>query len=103
MCAVPWSEADNHTSSRLDAETIGSGYDAVLGEECPDNRSVSNYASNGRLLAATQLVGESQTAGTIFAGFGGLAPTAFPNQWFNMEAEVGETHNDIANQCMLCN
>ena len=97
------SEAHNYISSRLDAETIGPGYDAVLGEGCRDKRSVSNYAANWRLLAATQLVGESEAAGTIFAGFLGLAPTAFRNQWFNMEAEVGEAHDKLANQCMLCN
>ena len=92
-----------YISSRLVAETISSGYDAVLGEGRRDNHSVLNYAANWRLLAATQLVGESQAAGTIFAGFLGLAPTAFPTQCFNMEAEVGEAHDNQANQCMLCN
>ena len=97
-------ELKSKSSVRLEAETIGdSDNDAVLGRGCRDVRSVTNYAANWRLLAATQLVGESQTAGSIFAGFLGLCPSAFQNQWFKMEEEVGDEHDHLAQQCMLCN
>jgi hypothetical protein len=43
--------------------------------------SVSRFGANWRLLAATQLFGESQKAGEMVASFLDLAPLAFRERW----------------------
>jgi hypothetical protein len=57
--------------------------------------SVSRFSANWRLLAATQLFGESQKAGEILAGFLDLAPSAFRRPWWVMEDQLGVEHEEL--------
>jgi hypothetical protein len=60
----------------MEAETVD-----VDSEDKRVLRSVSHFAANWRLVAATQLFGESQKAGEIVSGFLDLAPSAFQKSW----------------------
>ena len=61
-------------------------------------RSASAYAANWRLLMATQLFGEAQKAGEIVTGFLDLAPSAFQKNWWNMEGELADVHQELASE-----
>jgi hypothetical protein len=64
---------------------------------------IEKYAANWRLLAATQLFGESQTAGEIIAGFLDLAPAAFKNNWSGMEEKLGAEHELVSSKLIRQN
>jgi hypothetical protein len=78
----------------MEAETADMDVDEV---ECKRGlRSTARFAANWRLVALTQLFGESQKAGKVAAGFLDLAPTAFPKNWWNMEDMLALQHEQLA-------
>jgi hypothetical protein len=79
----------------MEAETV------VLRGETHDNRSkssVTRFTANWRLLAATQLFGESQKAGEIVTSFLDLAPSAFRRPWWKMEEELALAHDHVTSE-----
>jgi hypothetical protein len=59
-------------------------------------RRNSRFAVNWGLVAGNQLLGESQKAGEIVAGFLDLAPHAFPKNWWRMEDQKrGRSYNSL--------
>jgi hypothetical protein len=65
--------------------------------------SVSRFACNWRLLQATQLIGESQKAGDIIAGFLDLAPLTFQKPWWKMENELSVHHTKLTKEIIFQN
>jgi hypothetical protein len=59
---------------------------------------IPKYAVNWRLLAATQLFGESQKAGEIISGFLDLSHSAFRSNWCRMEEELSVAHEEVADE-----
>jgi hypothetical protein len=81
---------------KQDGDTVDSAAD--LEENTVDKRSlssISRFGANWRLLAATQLFGESQKAGEIVASFLDLAPSAFRERWFGMEDLLAVKHENV--------
>jgi hypothetical protein len=82
----------------MEAKTVAS--DAV--NRMPPH-FVARFASNWRLLQAMQLIGESQKAGEIIAGFLDLAPSTFQKPWWKMENELTVHHEKLTKEIILQN
>jgi hypothetical protein len=81
----------------MEAETVKREKNSDNSQDKRHHYSTDRFAANWRLVAATQLFGESQKAGEIISGFLDLAPSAFRNQWRVMEKELGVEHEIVTN------
>jgi hypothetical protein len=61
------------------------------------------HLSNWRLLQAMQLIGESQKAGKIVAGFLDLVPSPFQKPWWKLQNELAVQHEKLTKQIILQN
>jgi hypothetical protein len=81
----------------MEAETVEREDNSDNSQDKRHHYSTDRFSANWQLVAATQLFGESQKAGEIITGFLDLAPSAFRNQWWVMEKELGVEHEIVAN------
>jgi hypothetical protein len=95
--------SNSGTTTKMQAETVIADNDEVRPSVSRVGSSVARFGANWRLLAATQLFGESQKAGEIVASYLDLAPSAFRDSWFRMENSLAVHHEKVTKQIIRQN